>query len=53
MFIEGRQVFLEIYPDQQIRNFVTRIIAHRGYWDKSGAAQNSLAALNNAIELGV
>jgi glycerophosphoryl diester phosphodiesterase len=30
----------------------TRIIAHRGYWNKSGAAQNSLAALNNAIELG-
>jgi glycerophosphoryl diester phosphodiesterase len=30
----------------------TRIIAHRGYWNKAGAAQNSLASLNNAIELG-
>jgi glycerophosphoryl diester phosphodiesterase len=50
---KGDKFFLEIDPDQQIRNLVTRIIAHRGYWDKSGAAQNSLAALNNAIELGV
>jgi glycerophosphoryl diester phosphodiesterase len=32
----------------------TRIIAHRGYWTKSnGTAQNSLASLRNAIELGV
>jgi hypothetical protein len=31
----------------------TRIIAHRGYWYKQGAAQNSLASLRNAIELGV
>jgi glycerophosphoryl diester phosphodiesterase len=32
----------------------TRIIAHRGYWNKSGGtAQNSLASLRNAIELGV
>jgi glycerophosphoryl diester phosphodiesterase len=30
-----------------------QIIAHRGYWNKSGSAQNSLASLNNAIELGV
>ncbi|MDR2449518.1 MAG: hypothetical protein LBD52_06120 [Prevotellaceae bacterium] len=29
-----------------------RIIAHRGYWNKVGAAENSLASLNNAIELG-
>ncbi|MDR1171922.1 MAG: hypothetical protein LBL24_05670 [Bacteroidales bacterium] len=30
----------------------TRVIAHRGYWNKAGAAQNSLASLQNAIELG-
>jgi glycerophosphoryl diester phosphodiesterase len=30
----------------------SRIIAHRGYWNKAGAAENSLASLNNAIELG-
>ena len=30
-----------------------QIIAHRGYWDKPGASQNSLASLRNAIELGV
>jgi glycerophosphoryl diester phosphodiesterase len=30
----------------------TRVIAHRGYWDKAGAAQNSLASLRNAIEIG-
>ena len=31
----------------------TQIIAHRGYWDKPGAAQNSLASLENAIQVGV
>ncbi|MDR1667378.1 MAG: hypothetical protein LBS03_06790 [Bacteroidales bacterium] len=30
----------------------TRIIAHRGYWNTAGSAQNSLASLNKAIELG-
>ncbi|MDR2627933.1 MAG: T9SS type A sorting domain-containing protein, partial [Dysgonamonadaceae bacterium] len=29
------------------------IIAHRGYWDTSGSAQNSVAALRKAQELGV
>ena len=35
------------------KNFENRanIIAHRGYWAKEGAAQNSRAALRNAIEL--
>jgi glycerophosphoryl diester phosphodiesterase len=28
------------------------IIAHRGYWNVAGSAQNSLAALQNAINLG-
>jgi glycerophosphoryl diester phosphodiesterase len=30
----------------------TQIIAHRGYWDKLGSAQNSLSSLNNAISMG-
>lgn len=30
----------------------TQIIAHRGYWDKEGSAQNSLAALKAAQEIG-
>jgi glycerophosphoryl diester phosphodiesterase len=30
----------------------TQIIAHRGHWDKLGAAQNSLSSLENAIKMG-
>jgi glycerophosphoryl diester phosphodiesterase len=30
----------------------TQIIAHRGYWDKLGSAQNSLSSLENAIRFG-
>lgn len=30
----------------------TRVIAHRGYWNCEGSAQNSLAALNKAYEIG-
>lgn len=29
----------------------TRIIAHRGYWDKLGSAQNSVSSLENAIKI--
>lgn len=29
-----------------------RVIAHRGYWNTPGAAQNSRASLQNAIKLG-
>lgn len=29
----------------------TKIIAHRGYWDCAGSAQNSLASLNKAHEI--
>ncbi len=28
----------------------TRIIAHRGYWDSEGSAQNSIASLKKAVE---
>lgn len=34
-------------------NAQTEVIAHRGYWDKEGSAQNSLAALKHARELGI
>ena len=30
----------------------TKVIAHRGYWDCEGSAQNSIAALNKAYEVG-
>lgn len=30
----------------------TKVIAHRGYWDCEGSAQNSIAALNKAHEVG-
>ncbi|RYZ53287.1 MAG: glycerophosphodiester phosphodiesterase [Sphingobacteriales bacterium] len=31
----------------------TKVIAHRGYWDVAGSAQNSLASLNKAHEINV
>ncbi|MDR1918756.1 MAG: glycerophosphodiester phosphodiesterase [Tannerellaceae bacterium] len=31
----------------------TRVIAHRGYWDTEGSAQNSIASLHKAGEAGV
>lgn len=34
-------------------NAQTVVIAHRGYWDKEGSAQNSLAAFKHAQELGI
>lgn len=34
-------------------NAQTEIIAHRGYWKKEGSAQNSIAALKYAQEIGV
>ncbi|MDR2388365.1 MAG: glycerophosphodiester phosphodiesterase [Tannerellaceae bacterium] len=30
----------------------TQIIAHRGFWDKLGSAQNSISSLKNAIDMG-
>lgn len=30
----------------------TKVIAHRGYWDSEGSAQNSITALNKAHEVG-
>ncbi|HEY9550727.1 MAG TPA: glycerophosphodiester phosphodiesterase family protein, partial [Prevotella sp.] len=34
-------------------NGQTKVIAHRGYWDKPGASQNSRASLQNALDLNV
>jgi glycerophosphoryl diester phosphodiesterase len=31
----------------------TQVIAHRGYWDKLGCAQNSISSLKNAIDIEV
>lgn len=30
----------------------TKVIAHRGYWDREGSAQNSITSLNKAHEVG-
>ena len=30
----------------------TKVVAHRGYWDTEGSAQNSLTALRKAAEVG-
>lgn len=35
------------------KNRAQQVIAHRGYWKTSGSAQNSLAALYNAHNIGV
>lgn len=39
----------ELVKDNFIRN---RVVAHRGAWKNTGASQNSMGALNKAIELG-
>lgn len=39
----------KIIHDQFIKN---KVVAHRGAWKKAGTAENSIAALNNAIRLG-
>lgn len=36
-----------------VQRAVPGIIAHRGFWNVSGSAQNSLSSLKNAIDLGV
>jgi len=36
----------------QNKNYTTKVIAHRGAWKNTGATENSLAALQHAIELG-
>jgi glycerophosphoryl diester phosphodiesterase len=41
------------YTNALILRTVPKIIAHRGYWDTPGSAQNSVAALQKAQELGI
>ncbi|MBR5843617.1 MAG: glycerophosphodiester phosphodiesterase [Bacteroidaceae bacterium] len=36
-----------------IHNQTTQVIAHRGYWNKNGSAQNSIASLQYAQEIGI
>lgn len=36
-----------------VQRAVPKIIAHRGFWNITGSAQNSLSSLKNAIDLGV
>ena len=43
------QKSFEIVKDEFIKN---RVIAHRGAWKNTGASQNSIAALQHAIEIG-
>ena len=37
----------------QAKEPATKVIAHRGYWNTEGSAQNSVAALKKAAEIGV
>jgi glycerophosphoryl diester phosphodiesterase len=41
------------YTGARIIRAAPRIIAHRGYWDCPGSAQNSVASLQKAQELGI
>lgn len=50
---DDRRLRLGVVKFTLVENFDVDplIVAHRGYWAKEGAAQNSRAALRNAIEL--
>ncbi|MCC8036234.1 MAG: glycerophosphodiester phosphodiesterase [Rikenellaceae bacterium] len=37
---------------QETPLYQTQVIAHRGYWDTEGSAQNSIASLRNAARIG-
>jgi glycerophosphoryl diester phosphodiesterase len=45
------QDFDHVYTKDADAGLTIGIIAHRGYWDKAGSAQNSASSLSNAIEL--
>ena len=42
-----------IYHYITAHSSTTKVIAHRGYWNKEGSAQNSIAALRGAQEIGL
>ena len=46
-------ITLLISCNNSVMETKTQIIAHRGYWDTEGSAQNSIAALQKAAEIGV
>lgn len=45
-----RRTVIAATPSTQIK---TQVIAHRGYWDTPGSAQNSLTSLRKADSIGV
>ncbi len=45
-----RRTVIAATPSTQIK---TQVIAHRGYWDTPGSAQNSLTSLHKADSIGV
>ena len=46
-------IFLTILFSSNALYAQTKVIAHRGYWTCEGSAQNSIAALQKAQELGI
>jgi glycerophosphoryl diester phosphodiesterase len=48
-----KTLFLALLLAPVIALAQTRVIAHRGYWDKLGSAQNSISSLKNAINIHV
>jgi glycerophosphoryl diester phosphodiesterase len=52
MKIRNMLLLTAIFP-LQILSAQTKVIAHRGYWDCEGSAQNSIASLQKAQELHI
>jgi len=48
-----RNILLIVILPLNILSAQTRVIAHRGYWDVEGSAQNSIASLQKAQELRI
>jgi glycerophosphoryl diester phosphodiesterase/predicted esterase len=48
-----KKLKLQDYIARYIVRPQTKIIAHRGFWNQPGSAQNSLSSLKNAIQSGV
>ncbi len=46
-------IFAVVFLSFNIASSQTRVIAHRGYWNCEGSAQNSIAALRNSAKIGV
>ena len=48
-----RNILLIVILPMNILSAQTKVIAHRGYWDTEGSAQNSIASLQKAQELRI